>query len=141
MDQIEIITRAVILDKGKILLCKKKGNDYYFLPGGHVEFGETAQQALARELKEELNIEADATDYIGTVENMFSENEKKYHEINLVFFVEPKNHSLVSNEDHIDFFWIDTGKLVGENIEPVALKSALIQWLKDKKLFWGSEKE
>jgi 8-oxo-dGTP diphosphatase len=127
MPNIEIITRAVILDKGKILLCKKKGNDYYFLPGGHVEFGETAEQALARELKEELDIETDKIEYIGTVENIFSEKGENHHEINLLFSVEPKNHSSVSNENHIDFFWTDIAKLAGESVEPVALKKAILQ--------------
>lgn len=141
MPKIEIITRAVILDGNKILLCKKKGNDYYFLPGGHIEFGETAEQALGRELKEELGIEADTIEYIGTVENMFSENGNRHHEINLVFFVEPKNHSSISNEDHIDFFWTDIDRLAGERVEPVALKNAVLKWLNDKKLFWGSEIE
>ncbi|PIQ74885.1 MAG: ADP-ribose pyrophosphatase [Candidatus Portnoybacteria bacterium CG_4_8_14_3_um_filter_40_10] len=141
MPNIEIITRAVILDKDKILLCKKKSADYYFLPGGHIEFGETAQQALERELKEELNIETDKIDYIGTIENMFSENGNRHHEINLVFAVKPQNHSSISNEDHIDFFWTGINKLAGESVEPIALKQAILQWLKDKKLFWGSEKE
>ncbi len=141
MPNIEIISRAIILDRDKILLCKKKGNDYYFLPGGHVEFDETAKVALRRELKEELGVEAKKIEYVGTVENMFSENGNRHHEINLIFFVEPKNHSSISNEDHIDFFWTDIDKLEGENIEPVALKNAIIQWLKDRKLFWGSEKE
>jgi len=141
MKNIDIIVRAVILDKDKILLCKKKGNNYYFLPGGHVEFGETAQQALTRELKEELNIEADTIDYIGTIENFFEEANKKCHEINLVFYVDAKDASDKTPEDHIEFYWKDIKELVGENVEPVTLKQAVLQWLKDKKLFWGSEKE
>ncbi len=141
MPNIEIITRAIILDKDKILLCKKKGNDYYFLPGGHIEFGETAEQALGRELKEELGILANGIEYIGTVENMFSENGNRHHEINLVFAVKPQNHSSASIEDHIEFLWIDTNKLAGESVEPIAIKHAILQWLKDKKPFWGSEAE
>jgi ADP-ribose pyrophosphatase YjhB (NUDIX family) len=141
MPNIEIITRAVILDRSKILLCKKKGNDYYFLPGGHVEFGETAEQALTRELKEELDIETNKIEYIGTIENMFSEDGKKYHELALIFFVQPKSLLSISKEDHIDFSWINMNKLAGEHVKPVALKNAVLKWLKDKKLFWGSEIE
>ena len=72
---------------------------------------------------------------------MFSDSGERHHEINLTFFVEPKNHSSISNEDHIDFFWTNTDKLAGESVEPVALKQAILQWLKDKKLFWGTEIE
>jgi len=141
MPNIEIITRAVILDKDKILLCKKKGNDYYFLPGGHIEFGETAEQALERELKEELNVSAEKFNYIGTIENFFTENDKKYHEIILVFHIEAKNVTDKTPEDHIEFSWVDIRSLKRETVEPVALKQAFLQWFKDKKLFWGSEME
>ena len=35
-ENFEVISRAVILHKNKILLCKRNDKDYYFLPGGHV---------------------------------------------------------------------------------------------------------
>ena len=48
---IEILVRAVIQNKGKILVCQKigkesRGKDYYFFPGGHMEFAEGASEAL-----------------------------------------------------------------------------------------------
>ncbi|MCD6233110.1 NUDIX domain-containing protein [bacterium] len=54
--KISVLVRAVIEVKGKILVCKKKGNKYYFFPGGHIEFGESAKKALKREIKEELGL-------------------------------------------------------------------------------------
>jgi len=44
-NEVEILVRAVIQIKGKILVCKKVGRDYYFFPGGHLEFGENAKEA------------------------------------------------------------------------------------------------
>ena len=43
-------------DDGRILFVRqrKKKKDYWLLPGGGVEFGETAIEALEREMKEEL---------------------------------------------------------------------------------------
>lgn len=55
--QIKVLVRAVIEKNGNILVCKRKDKDYYFLPGGHIEFGESAENALKREIKEELNLE------------------------------------------------------------------------------------
>ncbi|OGZ33539.1 MAG: hypothetical protein A2Y98_01230 [Candidatus Portnoybacteria bacterium RBG_19FT_COMBO_36_7] len=141
MTNIASVVRGIILKEDKILLCKLKGADYYFFPGGRIEFGETAQQALERELKEELELSAEKFEYIGTIENFFSEKGNKYHEINLVFHVEAENATDKTPEDHLEFFWKDINKLVGENIEPTALKNTFLKWLKDKKLFWGSEKE
>ncbi len=49
---------AIIIENGKILLIahKKNNNVYWLLPGGGVKFCESLQQALVRELHEELNI-------------------------------------------------------------------------------------
>jgi len=45
---------AVIVHNRKVLLCTVDGLKYWFLPGGRVRFGESAQLALSRELAEEL---------------------------------------------------------------------------------------
>jgi len=53
---------AVITRAGKILVCQRKENDtfggYWEFPGGKREKGESLEQALARELQEELGIAA-----------------------------------------------------------------------------------
>lgn len=44
--KIEFVTRAIVIHKKQILLCRLKKENYYFLPGGHVNVGETARRAL-----------------------------------------------------------------------------------------------
>lgn len=58
----------IALNKGKILSTRSFGKESYYLPGGKREAGESDQQTLFREIKEELNIELleDTIDYIGT---------------------------------------------------------------------------
>lgn len=46
---------AVILKEGKILLIKRRKDKFFCLPGGRVEFGETLELALKREILEETN--------------------------------------------------------------------------------------
>ena len=55
----ETTCRAAIVDKNKILLIHRfrKGEEYFVLPGGHVEPGESEEETLIRELKEETNLD------------------------------------------------------------------------------------
>jgi 8-oxo-dGTP diphosphatase len=56
------VVAALILHEGKILACQRARGQRFELqwefPGGKCEPGETLQQALARELREELGVEA-----------------------------------------------------------------------------------
>lgn len=49
---------AMILHENKILAMRDERSPYYYLPGGRVKMGETAEQAVIREVEEELNIKA-----------------------------------------------------------------------------------
>ncbi|MBU1102696.1 NUDIX domain-containing protein [Patescibacteria group bacterium] len=138
-EKFDLIVRAVILDKDKILLCRKKEEDYYFFPGGHIEFAEKAELAIARELLEEIGTQPGKVNYIGTVENLILEADKKIHEINLVFEAKILEKEIKSAEDHLNFYWIEVAKLKQEKILPGALKEGVIKWIKDRRCFWGSQ--
>jgi 8-oxo-dGTP diphosphatase len=59
---------AVLIDAGRVLLVKRKNDPYrgyWALPGGYMDFDETAQAASARELAEETGIIARASVFIG----------------------------------------------------------------------------
>ncbi|MDO8509046.1 MAG: NUDIX domain-containing protein [Nanoarchaeota archaeon] len=47
---------ALIIENKKILLSRDKDLKFYSLPGGALDIGESIQQALSREIKEELNV-------------------------------------------------------------------------------------
>ncbi len=48
---------GIILKDKKLLVTRSKGKDVFVAPGGKVEKNETAEEALTRELKEEISIE------------------------------------------------------------------------------------
>jgi len=104
---IEVIARGVCVVDGKILLCRAKGGKTTYLPGGHVEFGETGRQALEREIREELGVASKAGAFLGVLENSFMQHGHPHSEVNLVYGLsldgdisEPH-----AREDWIEFEW------------------------------------
>jgi 8-oxo-dGTP diphosphatase len=69
---------GVILDDGKVLLLlRKKAPEagYWSLPGGRVEFMERVEDALKRELKEELGIEAEIDSLLCITDHIVPEDD------------------------------------------------------------------
>ncbi len=65
------VAAGIVLKGDEVLICRRpehlhQGGKWEF-PGGKVESGETANQALIRELKEEVNIDAQPTDIFETI--------------------------------------------------------------------------
>lgn len=55
--KIVVRTRGIIFDEGELLVVKHSHvHNYYALPGGHLEYGETVLGCIEREIKEELGI-------------------------------------------------------------------------------------
>lgn len=52
---------GVLLRDRQLLVTRSKGKDFFIAPGGKRETGETAREALQRELREELQIDIDPT--------------------------------------------------------------------------------
>ena len=138
-NKVEILVRAIIKNKERILVCKKVRRDYYFFPGGHLEFGERAREALVRELKEELGLKIKRCSFIGGSEHIFSEDGKKHHEINLAFDIKVNKLKTQSREDHIEFFLKTEKELSKEKVLPKTLTKAVLNWLKTEEPFWVSE--
>ena len=118
---IEVIARGVCVQDGKILLCRAKGGATTYLPGGHVEFGETGRQALVREMKEEMGVEAETGAFLGVVENAFEQHGKPHAEVNLVYELKvPAGTPPRALEDWIAFEWRDLAHL--DDLLPVAFR-------------------
>lgn len=65
------VVAAVIRDNNKIFATARGYGDFkgqWEFPGGKIEAGETAQQALIREIKEELETDIEVGDLIDTIE-------------------------------------------------------------------------
>jgi ADP-ribose pyrophosphatase YjhB (NUDIX family) len=133
---IHVISRAVITQGDKILLCNIKGKKWYFLPGGHIDNGESSRQALLRELEEEVG----PNDYkieemIGVCETVFDIDENtKQHEVDLVFSVTVSDNFIdLHKKEHIEFSFHDKKDLESLKVLPEHLKLGILSWVKDGK--------
>ncbi|MCC6659545.1 MAG: NUDIX domain-containing protein [Phycisphaerales bacterium] len=126
--QIELIARAAIFRDGRVLLCRNVESGYLFLPGGHVEFGESALAAVARELQEEAGIAVVVGGCAMVDENAFqAANGRRHHEVNVVFHVELVDPAaeIRSRESHIEFLWADLAAVVDLDLRPDAHRAWL----------------
>ena len=83
--KIRAVAIAVIKRKNEVLAvaCHDpvKNEKFYRLPGGGIEFGETAAEALQREFKEEIGVEISVGKKLGVYENIFTFGNQKGHEV------------------------------------------------------------
>ena len=131
---IENIARGVCIVDGKVLLCKPKKGGYTYLPGGHIEFGETGRQALVREMKEETGLVATAGDLVGVVESQFEQHGKPHAEISLVYEMGLEGSGglgglggLESLEEWIGFEWRSLDELDAANLLPVEMRALVLK--------------
>ena len=142
MAGIEFIARAVIRKDGEILLAHKRGESNTFLPGGHVEQGEYAKDALSRELAEELGLDSEIGDFVGVLEHKFTDRHgTAYEEVNLIFEASIERDSLASVEGHLEFTWSSPGEMVPRNLLPSSLPGLLMEWWEKRIPFHHAQRD
>ena len=89
MNQIRPIALCVFHNKNRILVFEGldsiKEETFYRPLGGGIEFGESSEDTVRRELKEEINVDVGKIRYLGMLENIFTFNGNSYHEIVMIY--------------------------------------------------------
>ena len=128
---------GVIVNGNKVLAVDIANNGFYCFPGGHVHLGEDTLTAVKREMKEEVEIEADDVQLYSIIENFFKlENGKPFHELGFYYIFKPKNlgdkakdYTRIENDDgelkELKFKWIDLDEIDKVDFRPEKLKEKL----------------
>lgn len=123
----------MIISDGKILAMQDERSPYYYLPGGRVMLGETAEEAVIREVQEELGITPKIVRPLWLNQAFFTEDidNLHYHELCIYFLMNIEDTDLLTrgkqftsnegNRTHA-FEWLEFDRLKDEYFYPLFLK-------------------
>jgi 8-oxo-dGTP pyrophosphatase MutT (NUDIX family) len=86
-------------EKGEVLVVKETGRDWWDLPGGGMDHHESIKSAIAREMKEEVNLEGDFIYKILDIDEPTYLSPHDFWQIRLIYRVTPENMSFSAGED------------------------------------------
>lgn len=124
---------AIIVHDGRILVLQDEGIPHDYLPGGRVHLREPAEAALARELREELDMDLPLHRLVFIAESFFTLNDTRYHEMCLYYLMDAPSE-LLSRGDHFTrvegeeihhFRWVSFADLAQLSFFPVFLKDRI----------------
>ena len=128
-----VIGALIYNNMGEILIVQmKKWNNKWTVPGGHIEWGESMEDAVRREVKEETGLELENIEYSGVQESIFSSDyiEGK-HLIMLDFYCKLIGGEVILNEELQEYKWLKPKDALYLNLN-VSGRKFLEKFIKDK---------
>jgi 8-oxo-dGTP pyrophosphatase MutT (NUDIX family) len=89
VDLFSLRVAGVALRRRRVLIHRSVDDDFWCLPGGRAEFGESASATLCREIQEELGVDVEVERLLFVVENFFPHDARNFHELGLYFQMRP----------------------------------------------------
>ena len=127
---------AVIMEcRGKILFGVRRhepGEGMLDLPGGFADAGETAEEAVRREVREELGIDLPEINYLFSIPNRYPYRGMVYDTLDLIFlarFDEPP--AVQAADDLAEAVWVDRCAVEYDRIAFVSLREAVRRYLEE----------
>lgn len=124
---------GVAIDGGCALLHRTVGEDFWALPGGRVEFGETSIDALTREMREELGLSVQIGRLLWVAESFLVDGGLCVHGIGLYYamelpgdFANRAPFEVVDGQNRLVFAWHPLTDLAGLTVYPPFLRKGLV---------------
>lgn len=127
---------GLLFHNGRLLLHTTKQDNFWNLPGGRVEFHESSEQALVREMQEELGLAVHVDRLVYLDEAFFEYDSKQYHEIGFYYLVslEDAEHDYFQREEpfvgleddgRLIFQWFSEQEISDLEVYPEILRTRL----------------
>ena len=138
IDDVKFSARAVgVLKKNnKILFQKRKGDEFWALPGGAIEVLERAKDVIKRELEEEIGLkDVEVIRPLWFVEYFFKFNDLDQHQYIIGYLLNIDDNNEIVNKEEFDgieegkniiYKWININKLSEAKVKPDYLKGKLV---------------
>ena len=116
---------AVVWDGNRVLLARRgkpPAQGIWSLPGGLIELGESAAEAVRREVREECGIEVEVGDLLGVFEPVFRESDGRirYHYVVVDYLAYYRSGDLRIGDDAADAHWVAPADLPGYPLSEAA---------------------
>ena len=100
------VEAVIVMDEGLLFLKRNNqpANGEWWFPGGRIHIGESLEQALCREVKEETGLEISSYRFINAYSRVFPER----HDITIAYLCECKEDKVKLNSEHSQFEFFRT---------------------------------
>ena len=111
MKTIEVVA-AVIFREGKVLCVQRAEHEREYVslkwefPGGKVEVGESREEALIREIREELSVDIEVSEFLMTVEHTYPDFHLTMHVFKFIL-----DQGEITLNEHVALKWLSLDEL------------------------------
>ena len=111
MKTIEVVA-AMIFREDKVLCVQRTENEKEYVslkwefPGGKVEVGESLEEALVREIREELSVDIEVSEFLMTVDHTYPDFHLTMHVFKCVL-----DHGEITLNEHVALKWLSVDEL------------------------------
>lgn len=126
---------GVAIADERVLLHRIDDSDYWLLPGGRMEIGESSSEAVAREMREELGQDVTVDRLLWIAESFLKDGGQMAHALGFYyaisfpppsqFAIERRPFTAIDGDARLDFAWLPLSQLDSLTIYPPFLRQHL----------------